>query len=283
MKKNLLFVIVIICGIITTAHAQIPNPGFESWTSGDPNGWVTSNQPVISMINVTQTTDMHHGNYALKGEVINFNTVPMGPVIQSGPGGTGFAISQQYHSLELYYKFTSVGGDKFSVNIDFEKGGNTIAQGAVALPATVSSYTKLSVPVTYTTGDIPDLAIIQILISGPLTGSDYHVGSVMFVDDLLFSLSTGTESIPVSNLTGKSFPNPAADRINIPFNENLTGEISLRVFDIYGKEIKKISPLSNHNGTSVIQLSVEDLLPGIYFYSIIGQDSRYQGKFTVSR
>ena len=283
MKKNLISLIAFICGIIMTTNAQIPNSGFENWTSGDPDGWATSNVFPISLINITQTTDNHSGSYAVRGEVVNFQGTPMGPVIQSGPGGTGFPISEQYHSFELYYKFTSVDGDKFSVNVGLEKDGNPIAQGAAALPSTVSTYTHLTVPLNYTTNDVPDLAIIQISITGPVTGSDYHLGSVMFVDDLLFSLTTGIENISVSDLIGRCYPNPSADIINISLNENVSVEVILNVFDTYGKEVKKIAGQPQQYGKNVFQFSVEDLSSGLYFYSINGQHRHYHGKFTVSR
>lgn len=283
MKKNMIFLITFICGIGITTNAQIPNPGFENWTSGDPDGWVTSNAFPAGLVNVTQTTDNHSGSFALRGDVVDFMGTPTAPVIQSGPGGTGFTISEKYLSFLLFYKFTSVGGDKFSVNVTFEKSGNIIAQGAVALPSTVSAYTLLAVPLHYTTNDVPDLAIIQILISGPVTGPDVHTGSVMFVDDLSFSLLLGTENISAPDLIGKCYPDPSADIINIPLNENVSGEVILKLFDTYGKEVKKIAGQPQQKGKSVFQFSVEDLSPGLYFYSIIGQNKHYHGKFTVSR
>ena len=283
MKKNLISLIAFICGITMTINAQIPNSGFENWTAGDPDGWATSNAFPAGMVNVTQTSDYHSGSSALRGDVINFMGTPMGPVIQSGPGAKGFPISEQYHSFELYYKFTSISGDKFSVNVGLKKAGNPIAQGAVALPSTVSTYTHLTVPINYTTNDVPDSAIIQISITGPVTGSDYHVGSVMFVDDLLFSLSTGIENISVSGLIGNCYPDPSADIINIPLNENVSGEVIINVFDTYGKDVKKIAGHLQQYEKNVFQFSVEDLSSGLYFYSINGQNRHYRGKFTISR
>ena len=266
-----------------STYAQIPNSGFENWTLGDPDGWATSNIFPVGLVNITQTSDNHSGSFALRGEVVNFQSLPMGPMIQSGPGGTGFAISEQYHSFELYYKFTSVDGDKFSVNVGLKKAGNPIAQGAVALPSTISNYTYLSVPLTYTSNEVPDAAVIQLSVTGPVTGSDYHVGSVMFVDDLAFSLSTGIKSNSVSDLNGKCYPNPSSNFISIPLDENISGEVILDVSDAYGKEVKKIAGHPQENGKHIFQFSVKDLSAGLYFYSINGQNRHHQGKFTVSR
>lgn len=283
MKKMLLFLTVIIFGISLVTTAQILNPGFENWTNGDPDDWASSNVPEAGLVNVTQTTDIHSGTYALKGDVINFFGTPMAPVIQSGPDATGFAISEQYRVFELYYKFMSVGGDKFSVNVALYKEGNPIAQGAVANPTSVATYTHLSVPLVYTIEELPDLAIIQLSITGPVTGPDVHVGSFMFIDDLSFSLETGIGQDISPDLAGKCFPNPASDILNILFNDNIPGEITLKVFDIFGKEVKTLPYPLQIAGRNSFQVSVGDLAPGLYFYSVIGLNRHYTGKFNVSR
>jgi hypothetical protein len=283
MKKNLLSLFALIFGIALMSNAQIPNAGFESWTSGDPDGWATSNAPPAGLVNITQTSDSHTGSYAVKGDVIDFYGTPMGPVIQSGPQATGFAISEQYHSMELYYKFTSVGGDKFSVNIGFQKSGNPIAQGAVALPQTVSAYTHLTVPMNYQVNEVPDLAIIQISITGPVTGNDVHVGSVMFVDDLLFSMATGVENPEGTGISGKCYPNPASDWISIRADATFTGEYTLSVTDLQGKVVKRLTGNAGQEGKDPIRFSVQDLAPGLYFYSMNAQRGHCQGKFAVGR
>ncbi len=281
--KNLIYTFILSCFLALTANSQVPNPGFESWTSGEPDGWVTSNAPEAGLVNVVQSNDSHTGTYALRGEVVNFFGTPMACVIQSGPGGHGFPISQQYHSFECYYKFTSVGGDKFSVNVALKKSGNPIAQGAVALPVTVGTYTYLSVPLDYTTTETPDSAVIQISITGPVTGPDVHVGSEMIVDDFSLSLSTGTEDLSNLDLTAKVYPNPAYHSVTIPVPENSPGNITIKVFDTDGKEVKRLSGDQQQTGTSFIRFPVEDMPAGVYFYSLDGQNLHKTGKFTVAR
>lgn len=283
MKNFLISLITFLCGATMATHAQIPNPGFENWTGGNPDGWATSNVISLGLVNITQTSDYHSGASALRGEVVTFGGNPIKPVIQSGTGGTGFPISEQYHSFELYYKLSPIGGDKFSVNVNLEKAGNIIAEGVVSLPDTVSTYTYLSVPLNYITNDVPDLANIQISITGPITGPDVHPGSVMFIDDLSFSSSAGTEDIFISGLIRKSYPNPTVDIINIPLNETVSGEVILTVFDTYGKVVKKTTGHAQQSGSNIFQFSVENLPSGIYFYSINGENNQYHGKFTVSR
>lgn len=178
--------------------AQIPNPGLESWTDCDPDNWATSNVCGV-LLPVTKSANAHSGSAAARGEVVAFFGTNVGPILQSGAGGEGFAISQRYPSVRLFYMFSPVGGDRFAVNIAFFKGQSPVGQGAVALPAAVAVYAQLEVPITYTSNDVPDSATIQISIIGPVTGSDFHPASVMFVDDLSFG--TNTPPPPVPSLT----------------------------------------------------------------------------------
>jgi hypothetical protein len=103
------------------------------------------------------------------------------------------------------------------------------------------------------------------------------------VDDLSFSLSTGLENLSGTSLTGKCYPNPSSDIINIPLNENVSGEFTLQVFDTHGTELKHFACHSSQTGYNVFQFSVEDLKPGLYIYSLNGQNTNYAGKFTVNR
>lgn len=281
MKKILFFLIVFFAGNEMIAIAQVPNSGFENWTSGDPDDWWCSNVPAVGLVNIFQSGDSHSGSYAVLGEVVTYLTSIMAPVIQSGPGGTGFPVSEKYLSLELYYKFTPTGGDRFSVNVALMKNGVTAAQGAVALPAAVDSYTFLSVPLTYITTDIPDAAIIQISIIGPTSGSDFHLGSLMFVDDLAFSMTTGIERTSGVSRNAKCYPNPASEIINIPAGDNMSGACSLSVTDVSGKEIKKINMNSPGKGKDIIRFPVADLPAGTYFYTITSSMRTNNGKFSV--
>jgi hypothetical protein len=282
MKKTLIFLLFLICFLASTVLAQIPNPGFENWTAGDPDGWATSNAFPISLINIVRTTDCYSGSYALRGDVVDFYGSPVSPVIQSGSGGTGFTVSEQYHSLDLYYKFTPVGGDKFYVNVSLEKNSNLIAQGAVAPPSGVTAYTHLLVPLDYTVNDVPDLAIIQISIIGPVTGSDYHTGSVIFVDDLSFSMSSGIAPGPgISPI--ECYPNPASDVIYIRSDKVISGNIILKIFNSGGKEMKEIEGTAGSHATGEYRFPVRDLLSGVYFFSMETAGRSYHGKFMISR
>lgn len=280
MKNKYIFSIAFALLFEMNAQAQIVNSGFENWTNltpNEPTDWLTPNIAAggVEIIPVTETTDKHSGTKAVKGEVINFGSA-IAPLIQSGEGGEGFPISQRYASCNLFYKFAPVSGDRFGVNVVLKKDGNPIGSGAVALPATVSSYTGLSVPLTYFGTEIPDSVIIQITIIGPNTGSDYHIGSIMFVDDITMN---GVASIADLSQTAsaKSYPNPTNDFLNIPLENKSYTKIT--VYDVNGMEVEQIK-LSEMTLENMI-LNVSKYQKGFYIYELFGKSGLRREKFQV--
>lgn len=170
--------------------AQMLNAGFENWTDCAPDDWATSD--VCGFLTpVTKTTAAHSGSFAARGEVISFAGQKVNPMVQSGPTGEGFAIAERFSSVQGFHTFAPVGGDRIAVNVVVYKDGNVVGQGAVALSTPAAAYTEFTTPINYTTADVPDTAIIQISIVGPVLGSDYHLGSVMQLDDLAFGSGSG--------------------------------------------------------------------------------------------
>jgi hypothetical protein len=198
-----------------TAHAQILNPGFENWTLGNPDNWVSSNVATV-YINVTKSTTAHSGTAAVRGEVILFpgTTVPMQPILQSGAGGAGSAITTRPASVTGWYQFSPVGGDRFGVNVVLYKGGvhgTAVAVAAALDPTARPSYYQFNVPFQYLTADVPDVCVVQHQIIGPTTGTTWNVGSWFLLDDIALSGTndvTPDKTVPGSYALEQNFPNP---------------------------------------------------------------------------
>jgi len=64
-KSTLLSVFIIALTGTLELCAQVPNGGFENWTSGNPDSWLVNN--VVGFgVPVTQVTPSYSGSYALK-------------------------------------------------------------------------------------------------------------------------------------------------------------------------------------------------------------------------
>ena len=122
--------------IITTLQAQIPNPGFEDWTDSEPDGWFTTNFPPL-VVNITQTSNSHSGNWAVRGEVIEF-MFPIPPYLSTGSlTSPGFPISQKFNRISGYYQFFPVADDHFLVSatmgITTPSDTTIVGSGAIAI------------------------------------------------------------------------------------------------------------------------------------------------------
>jgi hypothetical protein len=172
----------------------IPNASFETW-SGDCvlDGWAINSICEANLRPITRTTTAQAGQFAVRGEVVSFFNQAFQPVLQAGNDANGFPITQTYSGFSGFYQFAPIGGDRMSLNVALYKGtieeGTLVAHGAKTLPA-AAAYTEFSLSLVTMTNEVPDRAYIQIMIIGPVTGADYHVGSVMYVDNLSFGAAT---------------------------------------------------------------------------------------------
>jgi hypothetical protein len=214
MKRFFLKNIVVVLASGASLFAQVPNGGFEIWRDEcTPDAWGTSSI-CGAFMPITKTATAHSGSFAVRGEVVQIATVAIHPLLQSGPEGAGFPISERYTSVDAFYRFAPIGGDRFGFNVAFMKGETVVAQGAKFFPATTgANYEPCSTPMTYFTDDIPDTAIIQVQVIGPVAGDDYHPGSVMYVDDVTFGATAEPRLTIVFN----------GDTATVSWPQNVTG------------------------------------------------------------
>jgi hypothetical protein len=252
-----------------TAPAQIPNPGFENWAGTDPDGWASGNVSAISLFPVTRTTDAHSGSYALKGTIVPIpgTGTPMSAVIQSGPGGKGFAVTARYGGVTGYYKCSLLSGDKLGFNFIMYQGGNAIAGGAQILRASISTWTAFSVPFAYTTSGTPDNCILQLQIIGPVTGADYHLGSWYELDDLAF---TGATSVapgarPAAYALDQNFPNPFNPATTIRYSVRHRSHVTVAVFNMLGEKVATLVNDMQEPGSHDVRFDGTGLASGAYF------------------
>ncbi len=273
--------IVIALPLVSEAQDSIPNPSFEQWTAGDPDGWLTSNADPF--FNITSSSDAHSGDSAVRGEVIEiapgFN---LPPALTAGtpPAEAGIPISQRWASVRGFYKFSPVSGDRFYVNVVFSKASTPIAGGGFVDSNTVSTYQEFVVNMTYFTTDIPDTAFFVISIFGP-NGPDYHTGSVMIVDDL--SLSDVSTSVKDRNgrrpldFGLQNYPNPFNPRTTISYFLPQRSQVRLQVFNMLGQPVRTLAEGEQTAGSHSVTWNGTDdngkiLSSGIYFYRLQSKD-----------
>ncbi len=276
---------------VTFAQDSIPNPSFERWTAGDPDGWLTSNAiPVV--VNVNPTPEAHSGDSAARGEVVSFSGFNIQPYLIAAPSGlAGIPISKRWAAVRGFYKLSPVGGDKFYVNVIFSKASVAVAAGNFFDSNTVSAYQEFVVNMTYLTGAIPDSAFITISIIGP-TGPDQHLGSVMFVDDLSFSdvptlVEERKDQRPL-DFGLSNYPNPFNPATTISYTLPQRAPIRLEVFNLLGQPVRTLALGEQAAGRHFIIWDGTDdqrrvLSSGVYFYRLESGDYSAVNKMLLLR
>jgi len=263
MKKTLLLILFGMTANTLFAQHVFPNFSFENWTNGEADSWNSNNVAGVT-VPVTQSTDAHSGNSAVKGEVTNFNgwTAPN----FGSYSGSLFQVSELYSTLNFYYKFNKLNDDVIVVvaNLYTASGYPTGYIDARITDAT-STYTPIAIPIFYLPGDsIPAEMSILIGIQDTVLNTATP-GSYFIFDD--FALDWFTALDIDENISAgenvKIFSNPANDFISFSVPEKNPNNTT-SVFDVTGKEVVK----SFVSKTARTEIPATELADGIYFLNI---------------
>jgi len=245
MKYIYTFVFIFLCSL-TFLNAQIPNAGFESWTNGEPDNWLTTNSSP-DYIPFTQSNDAHEGVSAIQGTVVSLQgfSVPIALTSATGDNG-GFTINFRPDALHGWYKFTSVGGDVLIITTAFGKNGSAIGGESFLTDVSKSSYSEFVLNTFWVTGDVPDTAYIVFQITNTTSGFP-HAGSSFIIDDLSWGTATDVsdeKQTPTEFSLAQNYPNPfnpsTKIRYSIPNVGSGLAQTVLKVYDILGNEVATI-------------------------------------------
>jgi hypothetical protein len=231
------------------AFAQIPNSGFENWTddgtTNEPDMWGTNNRTFINVafsnypfvVQDTASANKHSGISSISINTVDvFGSVVPGAAVSNGtisldPNFSpqnpippiivgGFSYSLTPDTLVFYAKYTdgdptAVTPDTAKVGVVFtKKNGNsrdTICSATISLTSDLNMK-RIAVPITWTTTAVPDTAVILMASSSNEVST--HVGSVLNVDDMMFtktfSLATLPSVSPTTTAVGSNFTSSSA-------------------------------------------------------------------------
>ena len=266
--KNCFRVLVLNVAIAAWSHlavAQIPNVGFEQWTSGNPDGWFANNAPGFA-VPVTQSSNRHSGSFSAQAEVVSAPGFPFYPPVLSSV----FPVSQRHANLTFWVEFTSVSGDGAGVAVWLYNNQTQIALG-VGETFESNPWELVTIPIDYFSTEIPDSCYIYFFVTGDSLGGDPHVGSVARIDDLAFSgvvSVQGTGREPLAFKLGQNYPNPFNPSTEIGFQIAEFGFVSLKVFDLLGREVAELVNNELYAGEHTIKFDASNLPSGVYFYRL---------------
>ena len=267
MKKQLLpIMILFVIGFANTVNAQnpVPNPGFENWTTGNPDGWFVNNIPGFA-VPITQATPPHNGSFALKGEVVSTLGGDIVPVIASmDMNFVGFPITQAFATLSFYYKFNKVTTGIFGAFAAMYENGAGAGAAAQEFTSSVTSFTQANIPVYYSSFN-PDTCIIEFVLTDTVLTTP-AIGNYFIIDDVALSGLVGVqEQQAISEMSiSKVQPNPVNDVSYIYYSIPQQGDIQFALYDISGKTYKTINVPMETAGKHKIELDAADIPAGFY-------------------
>ncbi|MBK7259334.1 MAG: T9SS type A sorting domain-containing protein [Ignavibacteriae bacterium] len=262
--------------LLTSFHdlalAQIPNPGFESWTgtagSEVPTGWVTSNIPGFA-VPITKSPTAHSGSLALQGNVVNIPGLGLYPPYF----WAHFPYTQRPGALTGYYKLTSVSKDSLTMFALLYKQSLSIliASGEFGSTTNLAAFTKFSIPLDYFSPDTPDSVWFEVVLQYGLDDT-LHLGTTYVIDDLAFEGSaTGVEHSqekPSNFALEQNYPNPFNPETAIRYDLPEASTVRLLVFNPLGQEVATLVNEQEPAGSYQVKFNASTVPSGMYFYRL---------------
>jgi len=94
-------------------------------------------------------------------------------------------------------------------------------------------------------------------------------GLAIYSNDLVVSIED-EENIPAAFALEQNYPNPFNPETNIRYKLSMAGKVSLKVFDLLGKEVATLINEFQQAGSYKVKLSAQNykLASGVYFYTL---------------
>lgn len=283
MKKLILSSAIAMAAL--TASAQIPNAGFENWstTSGyaEPDNWSTLNSltSALSIYTAQKGTPGNPGASFLK---LTSRSAGLGVVPGIAVTGTintttmsvsgGFPYTARPANLTGAWQYMAMSNTDQGVVATYLTKWNiaaakrdTVAYALNPLVGMEMAWVNFSIPLTYVSNTLtPDTAMVFLSASG-LSPAD---GSFLYIDNLAYSGTVPTTGTGVGSTPGLAdnftvYPNPAKDNLNLSFNSSLPGNYTIELSDLSGKIVTSRNAQIKQ-GDNKLSLNIKTCAPGIY-------------------
>ena len=291
--KARIIAILFVTVLAKVSFAQIPNSGFENWTSVGsyiiPDNWGTLN-PVTYPSGIYTCMKGAPGNPGATFLKLISKTVPgmgvMPGIAVSGVLNTttfqavsGFPYANRPISLRGNWQYMAYGADQGHISVYLTKwktdlnARTIVGQVVYLLPGMVMSWLNFALPITYNNYDIPDSAMITFAASGTVPVE----ASYLYIDNLSFygsTLGIEDQTAPVELLV---YPNPVAhDLLSIDLKNRDFGPEYDEIINMEGKVMMRQVLI---NRLMPISIDVSTLPAGEYLIRIGSQTGTVSKKF----
>ncbi len=305
MKKIIITVIAALA-MSATANAQIPNAGFENWTTVGsyeiPNSWGTLNNTTATYSVYTATkatpgspgasylklTSKTTGTFVSKGIAVSgkLDTVTMLPK-------SGVAYTQRPATFTGKWQHMIFGSSQGSVKVITTRWNtttnmrDTVAHAEQTLAGMAMSWANFSMNLNYMDSlNYPDSCMIVLQASGATpTNNDYlWVDNLAFTGTVAVSTNTvstvGVKEVSSTSLNLSLFPNPVNDVLQIKLSLTQPQPITFEMIDVTGK-VLYVRTKDAFEGELNEKIDVRNFPKGTYLIKITGKNSFETKKIVI--
>lgn len=182
----------------------------------------------------------------------------------------GIPFTSTPSDLKGYYQYAPQSGDSCQIAIVLTKTNtsthkpDTVAYSLFQSDATVSSWTLFDLPLTYKIMEAPDSMNVTIMSS---TGKQTTKGSIMYVDSIYVEGNVMATGIDNNDDGGNVnlYPNPSSNIVNIQLNNEITGDVSLKIYNSLGEQLS--SEMANPEN-NLHSIDIAGFQKGFYYVVI---------------
>ena len=289
--KKFTIILTVLIALTIKLNAQIPNNGFENWTTigsyENPTGWATSNSlSAGTFYSCTKSTDhypVNVGSYSIRLEnntSLTQLTGGYGMAItdtMAYPFKPAFPIVGSPTSLCGYYKYNAFNNDSMFIRIVFFNNSVMLGYNTFITGITTAAWTSFILPLTYPTADSATMYFSAFYPSGPTDGPNGN--SILYVDNLSFNnLINSVSKNPSENAFINFYPNPASTIVTLNIDNIDKQDLTLNIYNIMGSLVKTEIFKQNQQ-----QINVSDLSNGIYVVEIKSKELTGKQKLIIQR
>lgn len=280
MKTRILLSSLAVGCLLAPATAQIPNGGFENWTTPpganyqDPEGWITFNALTTlegGQPSCAQGTPGAVGNYYATVTTQGTAFGPIQGIASVGDpvsGSTGFAYTGRPAALTGQWQYGIQSGDQGMVAVVLTKwnasddSSHTVGVAVAEASGSLSGWNALNQAFVYQTNENPDSAFVVVAssLNSPVAGS------FIKVDDLGMGGSTSGVS-EEDALAMHLYPSPASNRLNVSTGMPMQ---EIDILDMTGRTV-----MHQATGAAIAVMNVSDLEHGRYLVRVLMKNGKH--------
>jgi len=298
--KTIILLIALAISVLVV-EAQIPNPGFENWTSAGsyetPDGWGNMNPSTAAsgVFTVTKGTNNPASGAAyvkIATRDIGGGTIVPGVIVsgQMDPvtfrPASGIPYTSRPEKLKGKWQYMGYGTDAATIAAWLTRWNSasqqrdTIASLSGTPVGMLHSWGEFSYSFLYRSSLNPDTAVIYISSSGKVPVKN----SFIWIDDLAFDGTVTAVNEKESAMNISVFPNPATQFVKIGFHSNGNGVARIVLNDNLGNVVmERTEDYSDGNNQFTLDLTPSRIYAGVYFLRLYTHQGTFARKLIVRK